>query len=240
MQAAQAAADAAALALSALLGKDPGVPPALGAVMLGNPTVLIGGFPLPDLLDVLGAGLEGLKKLGDALGQTPTVKKLLAKVGLCNDPGEPINSHSGAIYNDYEDFRDPGGFTWERHYDSGWHADDGPLGHGFRHFYDRRLTLLRTRALYETHDGERISIPRSADGGFVTGEGFTLTARRRGRYELLTDRDELLLFEERPLERNAEKQGLCQAVSLRPAVPSTQTGAVTSPGRSAPGPSAQQ
>lgn len=165
--------------------------------MLGNPTVLIGGFPLPDLLDVLGAGLEGLKKLGDALGQTPTVKKLLAKVGLCNDPGEPINSHSGAIYNDYEDFRDPGGFTWERHYDSGWHADDGPLGHGFRHFYDRRLTLLRTRALYETHDGERISIPRSADGGFVTGEGFTLTARRRGRYELLTDRDELLLFEER-------------------------------------------
>lgn len=85
MQAAQAAADAIALAMSALLGKDPGIPPSIGALLLGNPTVLVGGFPVPDLLDVLGAALKGLKKLGDALNKAPAVKKALARVGLCND-----------------------------------------------------------------------------------------------------------------------------------------------------------
>lgn len=48
VQAAQAAADAVALAMAAFLGKDPGIPPAMGAIMFGNPTVLIGGFPMPD------------------------------------------------------------------------------------------------------------------------------------------------------------------------------------------------
>jgi uncharacterized Zn-binding protein involved in type VI secretion len=59
MQAAQAAADIAAEAIKALLGKDPGLAPDMGALMIGNPTVLIGGFPLPDSSVVL----EGLKKL---------------------------------------------------------------------------------------------------------------------------------------------------------------------------------
>jgi RHS repeat-associated protein len=198
MQAAQLAADATALAMSALLGKDPGVPPALGALLLGNPTVLIGGFPLPDLLDVLGAGLKGLKKLGDAAGKTPAVKKALAKVGLCNDPGEPVNSFSGVVYNDFEDYRAPTGFTWQRHYRSDWNEVDGPFGRGFRLFYDRRLMLLRRRALYETHDGEQISIPRAESGGFISGAGFALTEPAPGRYELTTDRGEELEFQAQP------------------------------------------
>jgi RHS repeat-associated protein len=200
MQAAQLAADAVALAMSALLGKDPGVPPALGALLVGNPTVLIGGFPLPDLLDVLGAALKGLKKLGDAAGKSPAVKKALAKVGLCNDPGEPVNSFSGVVYNDFEDYRDPNGFVWERHYRSDWNDDDGSLGYGFRHFYDRRLRLLRKRALYEAHDGEQVSIPRADGGGFVPGAGFTLTEQQSGRHVLTTDRDEVLEFDTRPTE----------------------------------------
>lgn len=194
MQAAQAAADAAALAMSALLGKDPGIPPAIGAVMLGNPTVLIGGFPLPDLLDVLGGALKGLRKLGDAAGKTPAVKKALAKVGLCNDPGEPVNPFRGVVYHDSIDFEAPSGFTWQRHYRSDWNDVDGPLGYGFRHFYERRLTLLRKRALYESHDGEQVSIPRHELGGFVVGAGFTLTEHTNGRYSLSTDRGELLEF----------------------------------------------
>jgi YD repeat-containing protein len=198
MQAAQLAADAIALAMSALLGKDPGIPPALGALLLGNPTVLIGGFPLPDLLDVLGAALKGLKKLGDAAGKSPRVKKALAKVGLCNDPGEPVNSFSGVVYNNFEDYRAPNGFTWGRHYRSDWSESDGPLGYGFRHFYDRRLLLLRKRALYETHDGEQVSIPRNDKGGFVIGEGLTLNHLSGDRYQLLTDRDERLEFIPQP------------------------------------------
>jgi hypothetical protein len=47
MQAAQIAADAAAAAMSALCGSDPGIPPAMGALMFGAPNVLIGGFPSP-------------------------------------------------------------------------------------------------------------------------------------------------------------------------------------------------
>jgi RHS repeat-associated protein len=199
MQAAQAAADALALAMSALIGIDPGLPtPATGAILLGNPTVLIGGFPVPDLLDLLGGALKGLKKLGDTLNKLPAVKKLLAKLGLCNDPGEPVSTFSGAVYNDFEDYRAANGFTWERHYKSGWNDSDGPLGHGFRHFYERRLQLLRKRALYETHDGEQVSIPRDDQSGFLSGEGFTLTHLAAGRYRLLTDRDEELEFVEQP------------------------------------------
>ncbi|MFC1643047.1 DUF6531 domain-containing protein, partial [Myxococcota bacterium] len=195
MQAAQAAADAAALAMSALLGKDPGVPPSMGAIMLGNPTVLIGGFPMPDLLELLGGLLKGLKKLGSKLGQSPRVKKRLAKVGLCLSPGEPIDSFSGVVYNDFEDYRDPGGFVWERHYRSSWNEEDGPLGCGFRHFYDRRLLLLRKQAIYEAHDGEQAFIPRAeVNGGFVAGAGFALTTDDEKRYRLLTDRDEELEF----------------------------------------------
>ena len=63
MMAAQTAADVAATAMKALLGKDPGLSPDMGMVMIGNPTVLIGGFPLPDASVVL----DGLKKLAGAL-----------------------------------------------------------------------------------------------------------------------------------------------------------------------------
>jgi uncharacterized Zn-binding protein involved in type VI secretion len=195
MQAAQAAADAVALAMSALIGIDPRVPPSLGAVMLGNPTVLIGGFPVPDLLDLLGGALKGLKRIGDKIGRSPTVKKLIAKVGLCNDPGEPVNTFTGAVYNDFQDYRAPSGVTWERHYKSTWNLDDGPIGHGFRHFYDRRLQLLRKRAIYETHDGEQVSLPGDDKNGFMPGEGFSLTRLSSERHLLLTDRDEELEFE---------------------------------------------
>lgn len=196
MQAAQAAADAAALAMSALLGKDPGIPPAMGAVMMGNPMVLIGGFPMPDTLELLGGMLKGLKMLGKAVGKSKAFGKLLSKVGLCNSPGEPVHPFTGEVYNDFEDYHAPdSAFVWERHYRSGWNEQDGPLGFGFRHFYQRKLTLLRKRALYETHDGELVALERREDGTFATTDGFSLRALDAARYELRTDRDETLEFE---------------------------------------------
>jgi uncharacterized Zn-binding protein involved in type VI secretion len=65
MAAAQQAADMAALAMKQLLGKDPGLCPDMGMLMIGNPTVLIGGFPLPDSSVIL----EGLKKLAKGLAR---------------------------------------------------------------------------------------------------------------------------------------------------------------------------
>lgn len=196
MQAAQAVADAAALAMSAaLLGKDPGIPPSMGAIMMGNPTVLIGGFPMPDLLSLLGGLLKGLKKLGKAFSKSPKVNKALGKIGLCIAPGEPVSSFTGEIFNDFVDYEArEGGFVWARHYRSNWNEDNGPLGLGFRHFYERRLTLLRTRALYETHDGERVELPRGTDGAFVEGAGFALTSDDGQTFVLRTDRDEELEF----------------------------------------------
>jgi hypothetical protein len=96
---AQIAADLAAAAMSALLGKDPGIPPAFGALMLGAPTVLIGGFPCPNLPNPLDALMHGLKCLGKAIGKSKGFGKLISKVGLCNDPGEPINPRTGEVYN---------------------------------------------------------------------------------------------------------------------------------------------
>ena len=200
----QAAADAAALAMSALLGKDPGIPPSMGAVMAGNPTVLVGGFPMPDLMDLLGGLLKGLKKLGALAGMSPSVRKAFAKIGLCNSPGEPVDSFTGVVYNDFEDYRDPRGFVWERHYRSSWNEESGPLGYGYRHFYQRRLTLLRKEVVYEAHDGEQALIPRASGGGFVVGGGFRLEEGGPGNYVLYTDRDEVLDFVELPtLSRSA-------------------------------------
>jgi RHS repeat-associated protein len=196
MQAAQAAADAAALAMSAMLGKDPGVPPSMGALMLGNPTVLIGGFPMPDTLELLSGMLKGLKMLGKAMSKSKVFGKLLSKLGLCHSPGEPVHPYTGDVYNDFEDYvATDTGFRWERHYRSGWNETDGPLGCGFRHFYQRRLTLLRKRALYETHDGELVQLEKRSDGTYAPADGFRLLLLNSGRYELRTDRDETLEFE---------------------------------------------
>ena len=60
MGAAQMAADAIAMAMGAAMGKDPCVPPGtLGAITLGVPNVLIGGFPMPSWLNVA----KGMMKL---------------------------------------------------------------------------------------------------------------------------------------------------------------------------------
>ncbi|WP_394845231.1 PAAR domain-containing protein [Pendulispora brunnea] len=63
MMGADIAMGAVQMAMGALMGKDPGAPPCLGAIMFGMPNVLIGGFPMPSWSDVA----KGLKKLGAAL-----------------------------------------------------------------------------------------------------------------------------------------------------------------------------
>ena len=197
--AAQAAADAAALAMGAMLGKDPGIPPTIGAIMMGNPMVLIGGFPMPDVLSLLGGALKALKKFGKIVGKSKAFGKMLSKLGLCNAPGEPVNPFTGEVYNDFEDYvAVDTGLSWERHYRSGWTQEDGPMGFGTRHFFQRPLTLLRKRALYETHDNEKVSLEKLADGSYAPADGFTLKSPDGRRFELTTDRDELLVYQLQP------------------------------------------
>jgi YD repeat-containing protein len=167
--------------------------------MLGAPTVLIGGFPCPNLPNPLDALMHGLKCLGKAVAKSKGFGKVLKKVGLCNSPGEPINPFTGEVYNDYEDFSDhETGFVWGRHYQSGWNDKGGPLGYGFRHFYDRRLTFYRKRAVYETHDNEGLALEKRGDGSYRPVDGFCLAHVGGNHWLLTTDRDETLDFEQLP------------------------------------------
>jgi uncharacterized Zn-binding protein involved in type VI secretion len=66
----QAAADAAAMAMGAMYGKDPSVPPviaSLGMVLPMQATVLIGGFPMPNSLEVVMGLIKGVSLLAKGL-----------------------------------------------------------------------------------------------------------------------------------------------------------------------------
>jgi uncharacterized Zn-binding protein involved in type VI secretion len=63
MTSAQMAADAAAKAMTKAMGKDPGIPPgAMGALILGHPNVLIGGFPMVNIPNPVDYLLDKLKR----------------------------------------------------------------------------------------------------------------------------------------------------------------------------------
>ena len=61
MAAAQIAADAATMAIKAAMGKDIGVPPMSGMIVLGSPKVFIGGFPMINFPDPMHKLFEKLK-----------------------------------------------------------------------------------------------------------------------------------------------------------------------------------
>jgi len=216
MQAAQAAADAVALAMSAFLGKDPGIPPAMGALMFGNPTVLIGGFPLPDLLDVAGGLVSAAKKIG---GAAKKFGKKAAKLRsqICLDPSEPISLTSGEVYNDFKDATlDPHlEWTFERHYRSGWVDELGPMGRGFRHSYEKRMELRRRTAVFVDHNGVEVEFPRKSDGEPYGGIAFGYVLRQLDElnFSLQTPGEGGEEYRFRRAHRRAERARL---VELRP------------------------
>jgi len=76
MNAAQMAADAAAMAITSAMGSDPAVPPLPGALLMGAPNVLIGGFPMINIpnpaLMLLEKMLKGLKSKSQGKGEGET------------------------------------------------------------------------------------------------------------------------------------------------------------------------
>ena len=77
MGAAQMAADLAAQAMTKMMGKDPGIPPASGgAIILGHPNVLIGGFPMvniPNPVDLILSKLARYRRKPPAAEGTDSV-----------------------------------------------------------------------------------------------------------------------------------------------------------------------
>ena len=162
MLAAQTAADAAMMALSNLMGKDPGIEPSMGMLMDGNPTVLIGGAPLPDSQMMWHGAKHGLGK---------KVKAQRAdrqnEVAPCRD-GHPVDVVRGTAENEFVDYETKvsPAFKWERYYCSGWNEQDGALGFGFRHGFQHELRLLRTRAIYVDALNREYPIRRNAAGRY--------------------------------------------------------------------------
>src|SRR5262249_14400671 len=142
MTATQTAADLAAMTMSLLLGKDPGVPPPLcfGNFITGSPNVLIGGFPMPGW-DVIFRGL------GKLLRRKPRKIKVEKLDGGCRShrqclsAGHPVDIATGRVFTSQKDFELPGripiGFT--RTYDSSAIDYEGPLGRGWMHPYGIHL-----------------------------------------------------------------------------------------------------
>lgn len=196
----QAAADAIALGVAATLGKDPGAPPGVGAICNGSADVFIGGLPVPDVLSMLN-GLMKLGKLGKKLakGKLKSKKpKSRCAQQKCNNPGEPVDPVTGAVFNQFVDFEDPtAGLKWDRWYRSAWNLERGCLGPGFRHCLDKRLVFYRTRCAFVDFNGDEIDFPCIDDDGdrFEGVEGGSrLVQTSDSSFELLRGTDEILEF----------------------------------------------
>lgn len=176
-QAAQAIADAAALAASLLMGKDPGAPPCFGAIMIGHPNVLVGGFPMPPWMAILGGLLKLLGKLkqkirnkgladklhnaiNGAMPNKSRLRTLLHKM-VCFVTGHPVDVVAGRLLTDAVDFElvGPIPLSFERNYDSAWSDRPSPVGHGWSHSLDQAVWLEPGRLVLRAEDGRELEIP---------------------------------------------------------------------------------
>jgi RHS repeat-associated protein len=151
---AQAAADIAALAMSVLMGKDPGVGFPLGMIITGSPNVLIGGFPMPGWMTIL----RGLFKMLQPVLRRVQMKLPAGKLkkGLCFLTGDPVEVASGRVVTSEIDFEFPGRipFVFERSYDSSSIDYEGPLGWGWTHTFDQHLWYDSRRRAIIWRDSE--------------------------------------------------------------------------------------
>jgi RHS repeat-associated protein len=181
---AQAAADAAVLAIKLLCGKDPGGPPGLGTLTVPySPNVLIGGFPCPPVGDMAFGGiLKALKGVGRAARNKISSRRNNSNESNCGDPVQPV---TGAVFGHYTDFVSTGLFQWRRYYDSSRAGQRGPLGHGVRHHYQRRLLKRLHRATFIDWEGNSVEFPRFERGSNVTrADGYMLERLAPGFFQL--------------------------------------------------------
>jgi len=171
MAAAQTAADAAKAAVAALMGTDPGAPPCMGAVMMGSPTVLIGGLPIPPIENFARAFFMKLwKPLADVLHSL--IGKTLGKGRaanffhelVCHTTGHPVDVASGRMLTSAVDLKLPGPLPLllKRQYATSWSDRDSVLGWGWSHSYDQAVWAEpgeeqgTTRIVYRAEDGREI------------------------------------------------------------------------------------
>src|SRR5262249_35581868 len=70
--------------------------------------------------------------------------------------------------DEFTDFVSRGLFAWKRHYTTERAKDDGPIGHGWRHFFQRSLHVHLHRATFVDWNGTRVDFPRFEYGSDTT------------------------------------------------------------------------
>jgi RHS repeat-associated protein len=152
MGAASMAVDAATMAISSAMGADLAVPPVAGALVIGNPTVLVGGFPMVNFPNPAIWALIKLKGMRD---------RAAAQNQGCGEEGEPVDVVTGVNFDENVDYELPGSipFRWKRYYSSLSHAIDGPCGRGFRHEYQRELRAGIDGFRYTGASGRALTFP---------------------------------------------------------------------------------
>jgi RHS repeat-associated protein len=185
----QVAAEAAAMAIKALLGKDPGLPPLPGG-LVGPPLgsrVSIGGFPCPGIGEFATAKMGGLlkklakrKKKGDSSDSTSRENN----GDTCNAT-HPVYLITGENFDSFVDYAPGTLFEWRRHYTSARGKQGGPIGHGWRHFYQRTLVRRLHRATFTNWDGQVTEFGRFELGEDTTrAGGYVLRRLAFGHYRI--------------------------------------------------------
>lgn len=95
MTAAQQAADLAATAARMMRYMDPGGPPSVGALMRGWPTVLVGGFPVPNI-SASGMILEAVSSVGRGIIRRLESRNRGGSGPDGSHPGQPSRGACGA------------------------------------------------------------------------------------------------------------------------------------------------
>ncbi len=171
MMAVQMAAEKAKEAVEKTMWKDPTIPPtgSMGAVIdPSHATVLIGGFPMVNIPDPVGALLNRLKRYK---AKAPPAND------SCGEEGEPVNVVTGANLESSSDLplHDELGLQWNRYYDSSQKAVRGPLGWGWRHELQQALRFDLDGILYLPPSGPPVAFPRlDTDGTTFSRDGLTL------------------------------------------------------------------
>ncbi|NJK31237.1 MAG: hypothetical protein HC927_01820, partial [Deltaproteobacteria bacterium] len=210
----QAATDPAVLAIKLLCGKDPGLPFGVG-MLVGPPTpnVLIGGFPCPPIGDMIfGALMRPLKAVLKAFKNLASPRRAN---GHCADGSHPIYLVTGENFDEFTDFVSGGLFQWKRHYTTARNHVDGPLGFGFRHFYQRTLTVRLHESVFVDWDGVAQSLPKFEKGeNVVRAHGYVLRRISATEYRLSTRGQPVMEFRgdpfEGPLSLVRMSDGVCE------------------------------
>ncbi len=174
----------------------------------GPPTISMLGLAMNLGMAALGRGLKKLAKLAVVKDAKEALqakaKKMLGCEGL-KLTGHPVDVVTGANVDTFDDaiVGGPLPIEWRRHYSSLDAGEDGPMGRGFRHEYQRELVRLPGGALaYVDADGTSVAFPRLGSERLeVVADGYHLRALGGGRFEVRCGEERMCFVLSREAQR---------------------------------------